>query len=110
MTPTTTTKTKAKRANLCDYLTSRTLDQLADLCDDPRRAEPGGTEIRAILTYDADNGFFLSAQDGDRIFSIHDKNGEPVKYRTIEQAIYGLQDVLYLCNDVRLDISASSNH
>lgn len=93
---------------LAHYHGRITLDELADLCDDPARAQHGGVEIRAILTYDAKNGFLLSAQDGDRILCVHEDDGRHVKFRTIEQAIEALQDVVYLASDVRLDISASS--
>lgn len=106
---TTASKNKSKRTSLCDYFLTLTIEQLADMRDDPKRDEPGGTEIRAILTYDADNGFFLSAQDGGLVYSIRESNGDPVKFRTIEQAIEVLQDDL-LCADVRLDLSASHAH
>lgn len=86
-----------------------TLEELADLCDDPARDTPGGVEVRAILTYDAENGFFLSAQDGDRILCVQDDDERPVKYRTIEQAIEVLQDVPYLASDVRLVFSSPND-
>jgi|GEM_PF-4674914 len=96
---------KTKRKNLCEYLFSMTLDQLDELGDDPKRDESDGTEVRAILTYDSRNGFFLSAQDGKRVYSIVDDDGEPVRFRTIEQAIEVLQD-MQLASDIRLDLSA----
>lgn len=96
---------KTKNKNLCEYLFSMTLDQLDELCDDPERDQPGGNEVRAILTYDSRNGFYLSAQDGQRVYTIVEKDGEPVRFRTIEQAIEVLQD-LPLASDIRLDLAA----
>ncbi len=105
----TTPAASATRApHLAHYHGRITLDELANLCNDPARARPGGVEVRAILTYDAENGFLLSAQDGDRILCVQDADRRPVKYRTIEQAIEVLQDVAYLASEVRLNISASS--
>ena len=96
---------KTKHKNLCEYLFSMTLDQLDELGDDPKRDEAGGNEVRAILTYDPRNGFFLTAQDGQRVYSIVEDDGEPVRFRTIEQAIEVLQD-MPLAADIRLDLSA----
>jgi hypothetical protein len=88
------------------YLQKITIEQLADLCDDPKRNEPGSQEVCAILTFDHANGFFLSARDGDTVYAIYQRNGEPVKFRTIEQAINELVHIPYLCPELRLDISA----
>lgn len=101
---------KTKQMNLCHYLlglTSLTLDQLDELCDDPNRDSPKGTEVQAVLTYDSRNGFFLSAQDGKNAYSITENDGQPVKFRTIEQAIEVLRD-MQVSTDVRLDISGST--
>jgi hypothetical protein len=86
------------------YLQKITIAQLADLCDDPKRDEPGSQEVYAILTFDEANGFFLSARDGETVYAIYQQNGEPVKFRTAEQAIRELIDIPYLCHEVRLDI------
>ncbi len=98
---------KTKNTNLCHYLlgvTSLTLDQLDDLCDDPKRDAPKGREVQAILTYDSRHGFFLSAQDGTHVYTITETDGQPLKFRTVEQAIEELRD-MQLSTDVRLDIS-----
>jgi hypothetical protein len=84
-----------------------TLEELADLCDDPAREESDAIKIRVILTYDTDHGFFLSAQDGDRILYVKDDDGRPVKFRTIEQAIEVLQDSAYSDSEVHLDIAGT---
>lgn len=96
---------KTKRKNLCEYLSSMTLGQLDELGDDPKRDESGGVEVHAILTYDSRDGFFLSAQDGKRVYSIVEDDGAPVRFRTIEQAIVVLQD-MPLAADIRLNLLA----
>lgn len=96
---------KTKHKNLCEYLFSMTLDQLDELADDPKRDQPGGNEVRAILTYNTRHGFYLSAQDGQRVYTIVEDDGEPVRFRTIEQAIDVLQD-MSLAADIRLDLAA----
>lgn len=102
---------KVKKPTLTQYVNSLTLAELSDLCDDPARDQPGGAgEVSVILTYSEECGFFLSAQDGGMLYSVREKNGDPVKYRTIEQAIEVLQDVLFIRTEVRLDISASSRN
>ena len=40
---------------------------LAQLCDDPARDLPGGVDVRAVLTLEPEEGFFLSARDGDTV-------------------------------------------
>jgi hypothetical protein len=104
---TMTATAKMKSAANREYLHAITIEQLIDLCDDPKRNMPDSVEVRAILTFDEANGFFLSAQDDENVYSIRQPSGEPLKFRTIEQAIELLQDIPYLCSDVRLDIKGN---
>ena len=77
-----------------------TLGQLEQLCDDPARDLPGGVNVRSILSYEADKGFFLSAQDGELVYLVTDDEGKQVRFRTIEAALVVLQVV----SSVSLDI------
>lgn len=91
------------------YIKSLTLEDLANLCDEPRRNKPGSNEVRAILAFDKDRGFFLHAQDDEVIYVIQDDKGKQVLFRTIEQAIEELQEIPYLSPDVCLKISLSKH-
>ena len=91
------------------YIKSLTLEDLASLCDEPRRNKPGSNEVRAILAFDKERGFFLYAQDEDVIYVIQDDKGKPVLFRTIEQAIDELKEIPYLSPDVCLEISLSKH-
>jgi hypothetical protein len=79
-----------------------TLSELADVCDDPARDLPGGQDVRAILTLDPDEGFFLSALDGPLIYLIVDDRGRRKKFRTVELALAVLQDLSGLNPDIGL--------
>ena len=78
------------------------LAELEDLCDDPARDLPGGTNVRAVLTLDPDEGFYLAAQDGDRIYLITDSDGRRARFRTIEIALATLQNLSGLNPDIGL--------
>lgn len=79
-----------------------TLGQLEQLCDDPARDLPGGVNMRAILSYEADKGFFLSAQDAEAVYQVTDDEGKQVRFRTIEAALAVLQEVSGLSPDIGL--------
>lgn len=81
---------------------SLTLVELADLCDDPARDLPGGVNVRALLSYVAEDGFYLSAQDGEVLHQVIDEAGKPVRFRTIEAAMTMLQTVPGLQTDIGL--------
>lgn len=70
-----------------------TLAQLEALSDDPARDQPGGVNVRALLTFNAEDGYFLSAKDGNTIYQVVDDAGNQVRYRTMEDAIYHLHDI-----------------
>lgn len=76
--------------------------QLQELCDDPERDEPGGENVRAVLTLEPEEGFFLSAQDGKMLYLITDTAGKRKRFRTIESALSLLQDIGGLHPDIGL--------
>lgn len=81
---------------------SLSLKQLMLLCDDPERDLPGGVNVRAVLTLDQEEGFYLSAQDGDKVYLITDDHGRRTKFRTVEVALSVLQNVSGLSPDIGL--------
>lgn len=81
---------------------SVTLSRLEELCDDPARDLPGGTNVRALLSYFPEQGFYLSAQDGEMVYRVTDDAGKQIRFRTIEAAIAMLQNVAGLSSDVGL--------
>ena len=44
-----------------------TMQELEQLCDDPAREKPGGVNVRALLNFEPDIGFYLQARDGDTL-------------------------------------------
>ena len=81
---------------------SMSLAHLAQLCDDPARDLPGGVDVRAVLTLEPEEGFFLSARDGDTVYLITDDHGRRTKFRTIELALTVLHNVSGLSPDISL--------
>ncbi len=81
---------------------SITLAQLQELCDDPARDLPGGENVRAMLTFDLEAGFYLSAQDGRAMHQVIDAEGNQVRFRTIEGAMSVLQSIAGLNLDILL--------
>jgi hypothetical protein len=81
---------------------SMSLTELEEMCDDPARDLPGGSDVRAILTLEPDEGFFLSARDGEAVYVITDNKGKRMKFRTIEIALGILQNVSGLSPDISL--------
>lgn len=83
------------------------LAELEELCDDPARDLPGGIDVRAVLTLEPEEGFYLSAQDGDSVYLIANAQGKRVRFRTIEGALAVLQSVAGLSPDIGLLQAAS---
>jgi hypothetical protein len=79
-----------------------TFAQFEALCDDPARDLACGRNVRAILTYRAEQGFFLAAEDGPITHDVTEANGERVRFRTIEQAFARLCNVSGLSPDIGL--------
>lgn len=80
-----------------------TFTQFEEPCDDPARdLLPGGRNVRAILTFEPDRGFVLSAQDGGQVYQITDKTGQPMEFRAIEIALARLRNVSGLSPDIGL--------
>jgi hypothetical protein len=79
-----------------------TLTQLEALCDDPARDQPGGANVRAILTFVPEKGFFLSAKDGDATHAVNDDRGRQIRFRTIEGAMSVLQTMAGLSEEITL--------
>ena len=44
-----------------------TMQELEQLCDDPAREKPGGVNVRALLNFEPDIGFYLQARDRDTL-------------------------------------------
>jgi hypothetical protein len=89
---------------------SLSLSELEELCDDPARDLPGGVNVRAVLTLEPEEGFYLAAQDGDRVYLIINPRGARLKFRTIEAALSVLQSVAGLSPDIGLLQATSRRH
>jgi hypothetical protein len=80
-----------------------TFTQFEALCDDPARDRmPTRGNVRAVLAFDPRDGFLLSAQDGSVVHEVTEPNGEPVRFRTIEQALARLGNVSGLSPEIGL--------
>jgi hypothetical protein len=79
-----------------------TLAELEALCDDPARDQPGGANVRAILTFVPEKGFFLSAQDGGRTHVVTDDAGKQIRFRTIEGAMSVVRNMAGLSEEIGL--------
>jgi hypothetical protein len=66
--------------------------------------------VRAVLTLEPEEGFYLAAQDGDRVYLITNPRGARLKFRTIEAALSVLQSVAGLSPDIGLLQAASRRH
>lgn len=83
--------------------------QFEELCDDPARdIEPHGLNVRAILQFEPDKGFYLYALDGQTLYQIHNDRQRPLKYRTIEAAMKSLQSVSGLSQEIGLRLPRPS--
>jgi len=67
--------------------------ELEALCDDPMRDLPAGVDVRAVLAYEPEEGFYLSALDGNVLHEVVDNTGKCIRFRTIEAALAVLQRV-----------------
>ena len=79
---------------------SITLEQLAQFCADPKRANIGNVDVRAVLAFLPADGFFLWAQDGQFMHPVVDGSGHRIRYRTIETALEDLRGVSGLSAEV----------
>lgn len=79
---------------------SLTLERLAQICSDPRRADIGDIDVRAVLAFSPTDGFFLWAQDGPFMHPVVDGSGLQIKYRTIETALEHIKHVAGLSAEV----------
>jgi hypothetical protein len=89
---------------------SMSLSELEELCDDPARDLPGGVNVRAVLTLEPEEGFFLAALDRDSVYLITNAKGGRLKFRTIEVALSVLQGVAGLSPDITLLQAGSRRH
>jgi hypothetical protein len=89
---------------------SITFAQLLELCDDPARDLAGGVNVRALLTLEPEQGFFLSAEDGETVYQVTDDAGIRVRFRTIEAALGRLQEVSGLRSDIGVFIGGRRHH
>jgi hypothetical protein len=107
-----TTKTKQQGGAGSTGGKSLTMSEFEQLCDDPARDLPGGTNMRAVLALVPERGFFLSAQDGDEMYQVTDDAGKPMKFRTIEGALAALQNISGLSPDIGVyqDFTSGSRH
>ena len=97
---TSNTNTSTQPAQIAAFR-SLPFDALTDLCDDPVRNETG-QEVQAVLT-PLSAGFALSARDGGVTYSILDDNGQPMVFRSVDQALDALADVPFLLPEVVID-------
>ena len=81
---------------------SLSLAEFEELCDDPARDMPGGVNVRAVLMLDPEEGFYLSAHDGEKTYLIDEPSGKRIKFRTIESALALLQNISGLSPDIGL--------
>lgn len=79
-----------------------TLPQLHELCDDPVRDLPGGTQVRALLCLEPDRGFYLGAQDGELLYEVVHDSGAALCFRTIEDALRSLREIHGLAREIGL--------
>lgn len=89
-------------ATTTDHNGPLTLTQLEALCDDPARDQPGGANVRAILTFVPEKGFFLSAKDGHATHVVTDERSRQIRFRTIEGAMSVLQSMAGLSEEITL--------
>jgi hypothetical protein len=78
------------------------LAELEALCDDPQRDLAGGVNVRAVLTFVSEKGFYLAAHDGNVVHQVVDGGGNPLRFRTIEAALEALQHLPGLDADIGL--------
>lgn len=81
---------------------SITFSQLVELCDDVKRDEPGGADVRALLRFEPESGFALLALDGRTVYQVVDDKWNQVRFRTVEDALMRLNDVHGLSPDIGL--------
>lgn len=78
------------------------LSELESLCDDPARDDVGGENVRAILTLEPEDGFYLAAVDGEITYLVTDSTGRRQRWRTIEAALGVLHELDGLDPDIGL--------
>lgn len=99
-----TLTTSSSLGGAFDCLTQVTFQELENLCDMPER-NLSGQEVEAIITPHA-MGYTVGAKDGIFTLAVVDENGQPVVFRSLEQALDRLAEVPYLQPMVKIDLAA----